>query len=82
MPTSSEQQLRKVLATVFDIDPASIGAATSIDTVEKWTSLNHLNLVLAIEESFNVSLTETQTVEMLSYPLIIAVLEEHGVSFR
>ena len=81
MPNNNEDKLKNVLATVFDVDPASIDDSTSIDTVEKWTSLNHLNLVLAIEETFNVSLTETQTVEMLSYPLIVTVLQEHGVRF-
>lgn len=81
MPNNNEERLKSVLATVFDVDPASIDDSTSIDTVEKWTSLNHLNLVLAIEETFNVSLTEAQTVEMLSYPLIVSVLGEHGVDF-
>ena len=79
MPNNNETKLKSVLATVFDVDPASIDDTTSIDTVEKWTSLNHLNLVLALEETFNVSFTEAQTVEMLSYPLIVSVLGEHGI---
>jgi acyl carrier protein len=77
----SESDLKQVLADVFRISPDSIGESTSVDTVEKWDSLQHLNLVLALEERFDVSFTEEETVEILSYPLIRAVLEEHGVRF-
>jgi acyl carrier protein len=78
---ASEADLKQVMADVFRIDPATIDDSTSVDTVEKWDSLQHLNLVLALEERFDVSFTEEQTVEILSYPLIRAVLEEHGVRF-
>jgi acyl carrier protein len=78
---ASESDLKQVLADVFRISPDSIGEPTSVDTVEKWDSLQHLNLVLALEERFDVSFTEEETVEILSYPLIRAVLEEHGVRF-
>jgi acyl carrier protein len=77
----SESDLKQVLADVFRISPDSIGESTSVDTVEKWDSLQHLNLVLALEERFDVSFTEEETVEILSYPLIRAVLEEHGIRF-
>jgi acyl carrier protein len=77
----NEARLKQALATVFGVSPDSIDESSSVDTVEQWTSLNHLTLVLVVEEQFNVSFTEEQTVEMLSYPLVKAVLAEHGVSF-
>ena len=77
----NEGELKQVLANVFGIDVRTIDEATSVDTVGEWDSLKHLNLVLAIEERFNVTLTEEQTVQILSYPLIKVVLEEHGLDF-
>jgi acyl carrier protein len=77
----TEEKLKQVLVDIFGIDAATIDQTTSVDTVEKWDSLNHLNLVLALEQQFNVTLTEEQTVEILNYPLIKVVLEEHGVEF-
>jgi acyl carrier protein len=77
----SEAELKQVLADVFHIEPASVDDDTSVDTVEKWDSLNHLNLVLALEERFDVTLTEEQSVEIMSYGLIRAVLAEHDVRF-
>ena len=49
--------------------------------MEQWDSLRHLNLVLALEAEFDISFTEEQTVEILNYPLIRIVLEEHGIAF-
>ncbi len=79
--TTSESALKQVLADVFGVDASTITDDASVDSVEKWDSLNHLNLVLALEERFNVSLTEEQIIEMLNYPLVKAVLKEHGVDF-
>lgn len=77
----TEEKLKQVLADIFGIDATTVDGTTSVDTVEKWDSLNHLNLVLALEQQFNISLTEEQTVEILNYSLIKVVLEEHGVKF-
>ena len=75
-------KLKQVLADVFKIDIQTINDETSVDNVEKWDSLNHLNLVLALEEAFDISFTEEQTIEILNYPLIKMVLQEHGVTFE
>lgn len=78
----TEVKLKKVLADVFKIEVAAVNEATSVDTVERWDSLNHLNLILALESEFGVSFSEEQSVEIMNYPLIKMVLLEHGVKFR
>jgi acyl carrier protein len=78
---ASDADLKQVLADTFNIDASVVDENTSVDTVAEWDSLKHLNLVLALEDRFGVTFTEEQTVEILSYPLIRAVLEEHGVRF-
>ena len=76
-----EEKLKNVLADVFKIDAQSVDENTSVDNVEKWESLTHLNLVLALEDAFNITFSEEQTVEILNYSLIKLVLQEHGVEF-
>jgi len=78
---TNEQLLKTTLATVFNVPIDIIGEDSSMDTVSQWDSVKHLNLVLAIEDTFNVSLTEEQSLEILSFPLIKLVLAEHGISF-
>jgi acyl carrier protein len=69
------------MADVFGVDPKSIDENASVDTIAKWNSYNHMNLVLALEEQFNVTFSAEQTVEMLSYPLVKTALSEHGIAF-
>ena len=81
MPTN-EEKLKHVVASVFGVDPEAIDENASVDTIANWDSLNHMKLVLALEEQFNVTLQAEQTVEILSYPLIRVVLSEHGIVFN
>jgi acyl carrier protein len=77
----NEIKLKTTMADVFGVGPESIGEDSSMDTVDEWDSTRHLNLVLALENSFSLSLSEEQVVEIISYPLIKLVLNEHGVLF-
>ena len=69
------------MADVFGLEPEQIASEASIDSIDAWDSLKHLNLVLALEERFGISFTEQETVEILNYELIRTVLAEHGVDF-
>jgi acyl carrier protein len=77
-----ESKLKELLAKVFNVTVDAITADASPDTVENWDSLRHMNLVLALEQEFDVELTDDQVVEILTYPLIKIVLVEHGVEFE
>ncbi len=77
----NEIKLKETLADVFGVAVEAINEDSSMDTLEEWDSMKHLNLVLAIENSFSLSLSEEQVVEIISYPLIKLVLGEHGVAF-
>jgi acyl carrier protein len=77
----NEKRLKQVMMDVLDISYEAINEDTSVDTVDEWDSVKHLNLVLAIEAEFDITFTEEQTVEILSYTLIKIVLEEHGIKF-
>jgi len=78
---ATDADLRGLIADVFGVSAGEIRQDASIDTVEAWDSLKHLNLVLALEERFGVALTEQESVEILNYEIIRAVLREHGVDF-
>jgi acyl carrier protein len=63
-----------VLCDIFDLQPDEVGAATSKDTVESWDSLQHLSLVIALEEEFGVHFGDDETVILVSYPAITAAV--------
>ena len=77
----SDQKLKEVLARVLDVDVAEITEASSKDTLERWDSLRHMNLIMAIEEEFGVELSGDEVADSVNYQLIRIALKEHGVSF-
>jgi acyl carrier protein len=80
--SASESKLRQIMADIFGVDSRSIDEHASVDTIAKWDSFNHMKLVLALEEQFNVTFQAEQMVEMLNYPLVKIALSEHGVAFN
>lgn len=49
-------QVLEVASDVFGVAPSSLSAASSPDSVENWDSVQHLNLVLALEARFGVQI--------------------------
>lgn len=77
----SEDQLKGVVAAMLDLDIDSIDDRTSTDTVSQWDSVRHMNLVIALEESFGISIPDDEVATLTSYPIIRATIEEqlaHG----
>jgi acyl carrier protein len=71
-----DRRVRSVLVEVFGLDPDTVGPDTSTDTVEAWDSLQHLTVVLSIEEEFGIHLDDEDTVAAVSYPLITTIVRD------
>ncbi len=71
-----EDKLKQVVADVLEVDPATIGADFSMDTVEQWDSLRHMTLVLSIEDEFGISIPDEEAANITSWPLIRLVVGE------
>jgi acyl carrier protein len=74
------ERLQQVVATVMNVSPSEVDDDTSPDTLPAWDSLSHIDLIVAVESEFNVSLSAEDSMEMLSVRLIRLILDEHGVS--
>ena len=72
----SEDQLKAVMAAMLDIDAATIDLRTSTDTVHQWDSVRHMNLIIALEESFGITIPDDEVAALTSYPIIKATIEE------
>lgn len=71
-----ETKLKQVVADVLEVDAASIDADFSMDTVERWDSLRHMTLVLAIEDAFGIAIPDDEAANITSWPLIRIVVDE------
>jgi acyl carrier protein len=64
---------------MLNMDAASINEDSSMDNVPNWDSLRHMNLILALEEEFKVSIPDEDAGNITSYKLIKLVLNDLGV---
>jgi acyl carrier protein len=72
----NDETLRTVMAAVFNVPASSIGPDASMDNIERWDSLQHMSLVLALEDEFDVSIPDEDVARVTSYALLKIVLEE------
>lgn len=70
-----KERVLQIISQVMDLPFEQLTLNASVDTVEKWDSLQHMNLVLALEEEFNVSFSDQEIIEMLSAEIILEILK-------
>ena len=72
--------LKNIMSNLFDIPVDDINDNISTDNCEQWDSLQHLNLIFAIEEEFGVSLTDDDVLKIKDFKSIIDILENFNQS--
>jgi acyl carrier protein len=68
--------VKNVMAAVLELDVKSIDENSSMDNIPNWDSLKQMNLILALEESFAVSIPDEDAANATSFQLIVIVLQE------
>jgi acyl carrier protein len=76
MKDEIENRIKDTMSIVFEVSAHEINEDTSPDTIDKWDSLKHMNLIVALEEEFGVVFDDNEIVELITYPLIISILFE------
>ena len=69
-------KIKQIMSAVFEIPVDSIADGASSDNIENWDSLRHLNLILALEEEFGVSIPDDEVGNLVNYKLIEITINE------
>ena len=70
-----EDRIKDVMSAVFEIPVNEINDDSSPDTIESWESLKHMNLIIALEEEFNIQLTDDEILDMVNFSNIKNIIE-------
>lgn len=70
----------KIVSQVMNVPVEQFNEDSSPDTVENWDSLQHMNLILSLEEEFNITFSDEEIVEMLSVKIIVETLKKKGIT--
>ena len=66
----------RIVSQVMEVSIEELNHESSADNVENWNSLKHMNLILALEEEFDVIFSDEEVVELLSVEIIVETMKE------
>ena len=71
-----EDRIKEVMASVLNTEVDAIDENASPDNIDGWDSLKQMNLIIALEEEFDVRFTDDQVADMLNFKLICMIVSE------
>jgi acyl carrier protein len=69
-------EIKRVMSIVFEVPFETITENSSPDNIESWDSIKHINLILAIEEEFDIKIPEEEVGNLLNFKLIELIINE------
>jgi acyl carrier protein len=71
-----KEKIKKIMTEVFEIESSLVNDEICQQNTVQWDSLNHLNLIVEIEEVFDISFTPEQIGSMTSLDIILNEIEK------
>jgi acyl carrier protein len=72
------KQVQEVIATTLKVPPEKITEATVNEDIAAWDSLGHVNLMIALEQAFDVFLDVEDFSKLISVQAITQYLRDQG----
>ena len=71
-----EDKIFEIVSKVMGIPLSNVNIDSSPDTIEEWDSLKHINLMMALEEEFDMQFSPEEISDMLNMKLILLTLNK------
>jgi acyl carrier protein len=75
-----KNRARNALAKALKTDPATISDNASQMDLSAWDSVRHMNVVLALENEFEIEFDDSELPKLTSLPLMVAAIEKRVTS--
>ncbi len=73
------EQLQAAIAATLKVSPDSITATTKAEEISAWDSLGHINLMMTLEQTFDILLDVEDFERLYSVPAMIEYLARQGI---
>lgn len=78
----SKKRLRSIIEETFDCKLKNFELHTDLKKVPNWDSFNHINLMVAIENEFNIEINPKEVEKILKISDIIDLLNNKKQSVK
>ena len=72
------ERLNEVFRNVFDDDEIEVEAGTTADDIEDWDSLEHINLISAVEDEFGIRFKMGEVSSMKNVGEMVDIIKARG----
>ena len=72
------ERLTAVFADVFDDEEIELTDSTTSDDIEDWDSLEHVNLIIAVEQEFGIKFTMGEVTGMKNVGAMVDIIIERA----
>ena len=70
-------EIREIMSKVFEIDVSEISNNANQKEIMKWDSLQHLNLIVEIEDKYDISIDPEDISAMVNVEKILEVVNKY-----
>ena len=71
-----EERIKGVMSSVFNVPKGEILSDSSTNTINSWDSLKHMDLIIGLEEEFDIEFDDEDIGNLLNYGLIKIHIKE------
>lgn len=71
-----EQKVIEIIAKILEVDVEEVELDTAIGDLPEWDSLHHLQIIVKLQEEFNIKYSQEDLVELEDVSDLIALTNE------
>ncbi len=75
-----KKRVFQIISQMMNVPLEQVHEHSSPETIAKWDSFQHMNLILALEEEFNIKFGDEEIMQMGSAGVIVTSLHSKGVN--
>jgi acyl carrier protein len=75
-----EDKLKKLLAVLLEVEEDQIDEHATAETIEGWDSLKQMNIIVAVEEEFDIMFDEEESILSDSYQSLLDLIRRKAAN--
>lgn len=72
-----ELKVKKIFGELFEFEDSEVSLEMTMNDVEEWDSLMHIQLVIALEKEFHIKFSTQQIISMKSVKDTVCFVQEN-----
>ena len=73
------EKYQAVFIKIFQVSVEELSEEFTVKSCKEWDSMNHISMIMALEDAFEIMLDPEDIIEFISYTKGIELLEKYNI---